>query len=449
MSVLVGVKLSEIARMIVSDTRDMVLLPSAGNSSDTGGDKSPSAHSDASSNSTGTPVKGLQLETMEMIQQHFAEADADASGSLSNDEIKTLLQEMIPGFEPDPAYLQELFSRFDCDSTGSIEVDEFARMYKFLQQHTGGVAESPKSSGGQTTPLKKLAKSFSRGSNKVLPPKLKRGTIRWLCNRWGPRVHPSKLRQIIRIIMFQNAMVVTQLIFSLWQIGASESSYFSEPTGWPAGSFGVQALLALLQLLHSAFLTLPMYSIVMQMGHHYNVRIFGMTAKMVVAWADKAKKSRTKKKLGVGSVATSSFRGRLVKLSSKVQPSPAQLAAAGEDAEVGVKRAAAQRATSGSGSPGLLRRSRTPTVAVLPSDESAEEGGGGGSIRPLELAPGLSAKYRVDGGGGGNEEPEDWLESAQRSVDLEENQDAAGEQGPEISPAPPPPPDDDGPQAAP
>jgi hypothetical protein len=85
-------------------------------------------------------------------------------------------------------------------------------------------------------------------------------------------------------------MAMAQVIFNFWQVGSS-SEYFTEPQGIPGGMLLLQGSLFALQVLHTAFVLLPMFALVRQMGKHYNARLFGKVAgKAITEWAARSKK---------------------------------------------------------------------------------------------------------------------------------------------------------------
>ena len=170
----------------------------------------------------------------------FDAADEDNSGSLDEGEVVHLLQQILPDMDLTEEYMSKLMSRFDMDRTGQIEEDEFLSIFKFL-----------------------MDSKDKTGRGKTAAPSLNHGRVRWLCCDCGPSVHPSKLYRLIRIIMFQNALVAAMIVFNLWQLGSS-TAYFHEPDVLApiGGHVAVQGVMALLQLLHTSLLTLPMYVMV-------------------------------------------------------------------------------------------------------------------------------------------------------------------------------------------
>jgi hypothetical protein len=266
LSVLVGIKLNAVARMIVNDARSMVIVSGA----------APPDRSQAYA--VGRPSKtDVEKQVWAQLQQEartkFEAADDDSSGSLSKEEVVRLVKEIMPSLQFTDNYMEKLMHRFDMDDTGQIELDEFISVFQFLHDN--------------------------KGKTKI---DVRQGRVRWLCCACGPSVHPSKLYKLIRIIMFQNALVIAMVIFNSWQLGTS-TAYFNEPEALkPAGGHVLlQSVLAVLQLLHTSFLTLPMFAVVKQMGEHYNARIFGDAAgKLILNWVGKSKAKAKAKLKGKG-----------------------------------------------------------------------------------------------------------------------------------------------------
>merc|ERR1711907_444388 len=127
-------------------------------------------------------------------------------------------------------------------------------------------------------------------------------------------------------IIFQNAMVLAQVTFNIWQVGSS-SEYFNKPQMVPGGMLLLQGSLFTLQMLHTSFVLLPMFALVRQMGRHYNVRLFGdVASKAITEWAVRAKKKNE------GNGKTKANIGALSKTRTKViGMSPARLAHRNKD----------------------------------------------------------------------------------------------------------------------
>lgn len=127
-------------------------------------------------------------------------------------------------------------------------------------------------------------------------------------------------------IIFQNAMVLAQVVFNIWQVGSS-SEYFAKPEMVPGGMLLLQGSLFTLQMLHTSFVLLPMFALVQQMGRHYNVRLFGDVAgKAITEWAVRAKKKTE------GNGPTKSIMGALSKTRNTVIGlSPARLTQRNKD----------------------------------------------------------------------------------------------------------------------
>ncbi|OQR90182.1 hypothetical protein ACHHYP_05729 [Achlya hypogyna] len=120
----------------------------------------------------------------------FNEYDADKSGSISPDELRTLLQAM--GEEDlDDAEISDIIRQADADNNGAIEFDEFINMMKArkrliaVAQHVGAMASATKTKGvadGTLPPLqvatlrsKHHLKQFNRFINRPTPSCLQPG----------------------------------------------------------------------------------------------------------------------------------------------------------------------------------------------------------------------------------------------------------------------------------
>lgn len=112
LSIVTGVKLSAIARMVGKETRDM-----ATGNLDRGSARSVSG-------SAGDSADEAQEERLlAAAKQAFDQADSDSGGTLDRNEVRDLLTEL--GGEGmtrgDDNYFLEVFKRFDIDDSGALE----------------------------------------------------------------------------------------------------------------------------------------------------------------------------------------------------------------------------------------------------------------------------------------------------------------------------------------
>ena len=109
LSVLLGIKLSAIARMFGRVTRDMA----------TGQLRWTSRTPDASTGS----LPDQEMKLLAAAKKAFDEADADSGGTLDREEVRELLLELgcEVHAETDNEYFLEAFKRFDIDDSGALE----------------------------------------------------------------------------------------------------------------------------------------------------------------------------------------------------------------------------------------------------------------------------------------------------------------------------------------
>jgi Ca2+-binding EF-hand superfamily protein len=66
----------------------------------------------------------------------FCEADADGSGGLDRDEVKTLARQL--GYPLSAVELDEAMAEMDTDGGGTVEFDEFLAWFRRIQDAGGG-----------------------------------------------------------------------------------------------------------------------------------------------------------------------------------------------------------------------------------------------------------------------------------------------------------------------
>mmetsp|Transcript_85383 Transcript_85383/g.236612 ORF Transcript_85383/g.236612 Transcript_85383/m.236612 type:complete len:220 (+) Transcript_85383:1-660(+) len=76
---------------------------------------------------------GYSPEEVNELQRVFAEYDADGSGDISHEELRTLLQDLFPDFatsaEKRP-YLLRLLAEIDADGNGRLDLPDFLRLMR-------------------------------------------------------------------------------------------------------------------------------------------------------------------------------------------------------------------------------------------------------------------------------------------------------------------------------
>mmetsp|Transcript_29769 Transcript_29769/g.95736 ORF Transcript_29769/g.95736 Transcript_29769/m.95736 type:complete len:628 (-) Transcript_29769:241-2124(-) len=117
---------------------------------------------------------------------------------------------------------------------------------------------------------------------------------------------PHWLLSLIRYVLFVNALVISNCIFTAWQ--DPHSCYFSSQfyTGhddadgriWRTFQFPFQArlVLALLNFVHVCFITIPLYSLAVQMGSNFRKSLMPESIqKHVMGWLMSVREKRVKK----------------------------------------------------------------------------------------------------------------------------------------------------------
>eukprot|EP00898_Chlorokybus_atmophyticus_P008578 jgi/Chlat1/8721/Chrsp9S08551 len=103
---------------------------------------------------------------------------------------------------------------------------------------------------------------------------------------------PKLLLHIMEFIIFQNAYQVANILFDLWQLGASSCLFH------PMTQTIVQSIVSVVLLIYVALRLLPVYTMVVSMGSNYNKAIFSdHVHEKLMNWAHKNKKAPAKNKL--------------------------------------------------------------------------------------------------------------------------------------------------------
>eukprot|EP01043_Picozoa_sp_COSAG02_P063009 COSAG02_NODE_8825_length_2430_cov_6.219059_2_plen_138_part_00 len=123
----------------------------------------------------------------------FCEADADGSGGLDRDEVKTLARQL--GYPLSAVELDEAMAEMDTDGGGSVEFDEFLAWFRRIQD-----------AGGKTSWAKQLAVGTTQSARLryiwatvVTPrggfagrPLLSLATLRSVITGRGERIHDER-----------------------------------------------------------------------------------------------------------------------------------------------------------------------------------------------------------------------------------------------------------------
>ena len=84
-------------------------------------------------------IEAARLKVQDGIDDHtrllFEQMDADRSGSLSKEEIMTLVQ--AEGLMVEPSYVDGVIAAYDADQSGDLNLEEFAAMHSIIQRKAG------------------------------------------------------------------------------------------------------------------------------------------------------------------------------------------------------------------------------------------------------------------------------------------------------------------------
>ena len=119
----------------------------------------------------------------------FCEADADGSGGLDRDEVKTLARQL--GYPLSAVELDEAMAEMDTDGGGTVEFDEFLAWFRRIQDAGGGKTSWAKQLAVGTT----RAAQLRRIRTTVVAPRfgfrllLSLATLRSVTIGRGERIH--------------------------------------------------------------------------------------------------------------------------------------------------------------------------------------------------------------------------------------------------------------------